>query len=58
METIELARGGTFNWMLQGDEIYGYVTDAWGAIISGGSGWYRTDNPEVAADLADYAIRA
>ena len=49
----EIERDGyTFYWMLQDGEIHGGMAGPDRCFIKGLSGWYRTDDPNEAADIA------
>ena len=51
-ETIKI-REFTFRVLsAEGEEVYGAIIDAAGWPIKGTSGWYRTNDASVAADLA------
>ena len=50
---IPLDRNHIFYWMVaQGGEIYGFIEDEGGAVISESSGWYRTESAKAAAQTA------
>lgn len=52
--TIDIGSGYTFKWMLEGNkslEIYGWVEKDH-KIIKGTSGFYRTENEKIAAQIA------
>ena len=51
--TILLNGGHSFFWMMAEDgEIYGFIETPDGAVKGKTSGWYRTDDPKVAANIA------
>lgn len=49
---IELLEGYTFLWMRGGDEISGLIEGPDHQIIERHTGWYRTNDPDVAAQRA------
>lgn len=50
--------GYVFTWLRDGAEIYGFVErEDNGRMVRGTSGWYRTDKPDLAEQLAGDAIQ-
>ena len=51
---IALDNGFTFHWCIASPdgEIFGHIADPHQCIVSGTSGWYRTNDPDVAAVAA------
>lgn len=50
--------GFTFVTYLERDEVYGWLEDSCGTIISGSGGWWRTNNEREAAEKANDLIKA
>lgn len=54
--TVDLGSGFMFCWLLDSramqPEVYGHVEDAKGEFVVGTVGWYRTVDPDVAAQRA------
>ena len=52
--TVEMKHGYLFRWRRERNgEIYGYVEDPNGGIVKGSSGWYRTKDAKLAAEVAE-----
>lgn len=51
--SVVLRHGYSFKWMASADgEISGFIEDSDGRMVGGSCGWWRTKNPDVAADAA------
>lgn len=56
---VNLGEFGIFYWTRMEDgEISGHVEDVGRRIISGTSGWYRTNDPDRAAEFAALEVAA
>jgi len=53
--TLDIGNGYKFRWMESADEIYGYIDDN-GDVLYNSDGWYRTNNPQLAAFRAVNAM--
>lgn len=50
---IQLSEGSKFIWMSAADgEISGFIEDNERKLIDGSNGWWRTKDPDLAAQLA------
>jgi len=56
---VELKNGYKFSWVLSSGtvpEVFGHVEKPMGGILYGTSGWYRTNDPNEAAKVAEKQI--
>jgi len=50
---VQLNKGGKFVWMSAKDgEISGFIENNERKVVDGSSGWWRTEDPDIAAQLA------